>query len=618
MLWMGSLRARFFLSGCMVVLATVASAVFGGAMFTFLGNVVDETLAGTQEVIDVTAGLALALEREDDALLLALAGRESEARAALREERHAFDELYERMLVILPHTEADGGEVARSLKDNTRRYRIHGDTLIGMAGDAEAQSYYHEVVNPSLRLAVSDCALLRESGFRAMSDAGITARDGSRRGTWILALVAVAALVLTMVVALYLARTVVQPISMMTESVDALREGDFERRIPDFGDDEIGRLASGFNRMAEGLLAFRRTNLEEVLRAKETLEATLKALPDGVIVFREDGVIESMNPEASRALGQNVSGGQRSVEDLELPEAVRESVRLSLAGEQVEQGADLTRAVSLGADGGMFLPLVAPIPQMPAGKPGTILVLHDVTEIWRLDELRTELIGITSHELKTPLTTLRMNLLLLSEKAESLTERQRDILATAAQGCKELTNTVDMLLDLSRIEAGQLRLSRERIDMRGVVHQVLEPLRGRFDEVGIELALVGMETPVFVRGDANRLCIVLSNLITNALKYTPTGGNVTVRLASQGGFAELTVSDTGRGIAPEWRHRVFEKFFRVEHQTPQRSETTHGAGIGLYLCRQIVDSHGGSIHCEPTLEGGATFRVLLPAIPPSK
>jgi NtrC-family two-component system sensor histidine kinase KinB len=247
-----------------------------------------------------------------------------------------------------------------------------------------------------------------------------------------------------------------------------------------------------------------------------------------------------------------------------------------------------------------------------------VLVLQDVTDLARLDELRSELVGVASHELKTPLTSVRMNLLLLGEGTADLNSRQQEILATAITGCEELGATIEELLDLTRIEAGQLRIAQDRIDFLEVIDHTLAKLRSRFDDARITLQVFQECSSALVRGDGARLGIVLANLLTNALKYTPRNGRVTIHLWSQADGAKenlnISVTDTGPGVPTEYRERVFEKFFRVEHQRSGDGQV-RGTGIGLYLCREIIEAHKGKIWCNEGENGiGACFTFVLERI----
>jgi NtrC-family two-component system sensor histidine kinase KinB len=214
-----------------------------------------------------------------------------------------------------------------------------------------------------------------------------------------------------------------------------------------------------------------------------------------------------------------------------------------------------------------------------------------------------------------------MNLLLLQEKPDNLTTRQREILGVAVAGGEELAATIDELLDLTRIEAGQLQLAKQRVDLNPLVEQVVRTLGPRFQDAEVGLRVVSEAPAAMTQGDPARLKIVLVNLLTNALKYTPRGGDVTVRLASRQNAAvpgkpsmQITVTDTGAGIPPELRERVFEKFYRVEDHRPNGPKGVRGTGIGLYLCRVIVEAHGGTIACAAGDNGrGTRIAINLPA-----
>jgi NtrC-family two-component system sensor histidine kinase KinB len=608
---MRSLRARFVAASLVILVATLVTGLWGAIMFVRLGAVVDRTLADRQSMIDLTARMATALEREDDALLVAVAGDARRARSELSAERHAFDEAFEQFSALAP---ADELAIASELHGDVTTYREHGDALLAAIDGVSAQvarDRYHAEVNPALRRAVTAVGSLRERSFRGMKDAGVAARDEASRGTRIVGLVSFIAVGVAMIVALVLARSVLRPIRALTSSVEAMRRGDFGTRVARGAPDEVGRLTDGFNRMAESLAAFQSSNLGEVIRAKETLEATIGALPDPVIVIDPAGLVASMNPLAREVLGKT-NGGDVVVEEGEsysrLPKSAADQISAALEG-TAPRRPDLADAFIVeNGERRTFLPTAVPIP-FADGPAGAVATLHDVTEFVRVDTLRSELIAVASHELKTPLTTLRLNLLLLGEEARRLSPRHAEILAMAVQGCEELSRTIERLLDLTRIEAGRLHLAMERVELARVVDEVVTSLQPRAAES--ELAIDVTTTDAYVRGDPTRLGVVVSNLLTNAIKYTPSGGRVTVVLSRASGDVELAVTDTGPGVPADLRERVFEKFFRVAHVRPGDGTEPAGAGIGLYVCRQIVEAHGGAIRCED-VAAGARFVVTIP------
>jgi len=458
--------------------------------------------------------------------------------------------------------------------------------------------------------------------FRAMTQAGIAAEGQARWAMWVVAGIAVGALLLSSCIAVVLTRRVVGPISLLTQEADALGAGDFERRVDIRSPDELGRLAAGFNRMAEALAEIQRLNVAQVLEAKGMLEATLEAIPDAVLLFDAQEQVISANQAARTVLGLPDQDTSTPLVRLAVSQTCTQAVREALAGiHPPAPSADLRDAFSLTVNGTpvKLLPVVIPVPHFVEQGHGAVLVLYDVTAFAKLDELRMELIAVASHELKTPLTPLTMNLLMLREEGAALPERQRLMLASALAAADELGKTIDELLDLTRADAGQLRLSIERLDLCRLVDEAVRQCGLRFEESGVKLEVRKEIHSAFCQGDAVRLLLVLNNVLANALKYSPPGGIVRVVVSRQntvsGGRSVLhcAVTDAGPGVPVEFRERVFEKFFRVEHHRQVDAKERKGTGIGLYLCKHIITAHGGHIWCDAGEHGvGTCIAITLP------
>jgi NtrC-family two-component system sensor histidine kinase KinB len=618
------MQTRFILAGALLVLTTVLSSLWSAWTFARLSTVVGDTLRDSQAAIDVTTALAGSLEREDDALLLALSGNVDAARKQLAAEQQRGEEQYRRLLAVLREDEPEELRLARRLRQELDQYRQAGSDLLGIAADPAALKRYHKEVNPLLRQAVSTCAGIREGSFKQMQRAGIRARDEAGQATWVVIAVSVAAVLLASIVAAWLARSILAPVRELTASVDALRQGNFDRRVQIGSIDELGQLAAGFNRMAESLAEYRTSSLGELLAAKMTLEATLNALPDAVFVIAPDGELVAVNPPGKAVLDARRAGSASRLQELPLLPEHREAVSLALAGQRSNRPRtdfQHTLPVMLGGRPHRLFLTAIPIPEFLPHRNGAVVILDDVTEFARLDELRSELIGIASHELKTPLTTLRMNLLLLGEKADNLTPRQREILAAAVAGCEEFGSTIDELLDVTRIEAGQLRLNLAPVNVCAVIDRALARLRPRFEDARVHVHLDCGDLGAMVQADADRLGLVFTNLLTNALKYAPADSTVAIRVASgqnagvrEPRLLQIAVTDAGPGIPADFRERVFEKFFRVEDHLGHDPTGLRGTGIGLYLCREIIKAHGGAITCEPGDAGvGTRIAITLPS-----
>jgi NtrC-family two-component system sensor histidine kinase KinB len=615
-----SLHTRFLLSGCLIVLTTIACSALAVWTLYRMSQGMHETLLDSQRTIEAIATLSRVLEREDDAVLLAISGRFSAAREELGRQRAQLDGVFTSLWPRL--LEPGERELAEQFKRHVAEFRQLGEQVVLADSTAGLFDLYHDWVNPALRRAVAAAAALREMHFRSMTQAGIEVEGLAWRAMWVVAGIAVGALLLSSCIAVTLTRRVVGPIYLLTQAADAIGAGDFERRVDIRSPDELGRLAAGFNRMAAALAEIQRINVGQVLEVKGMLEATLEAVPDAVILFDPKERVISANQAAREVLSLPARDAAMPLAQLPVLRPCAQAVQEALRGIRSPMpSADLRAAFTLAVNGSQvkLLPVVIPVPHFVEQGHGAVLMLYDVTAFAQLDELRMELIAVASHELKTPLTPLRMNLLMLREEWSGLDARPRLLLDSALSAVDELRKTIDELLDLTRVDAGQLRLSTERLDLCRLVDEAVRQLGPRFEASGVRLEVQQEVRSAFCQGDAARLLMVLNNVLANALKYSPTRGVVRVAVSRQnagvedGAVLHLAVMDAGPGVPAEFREHVFEKFFRVEHHRRVDTKDRKGTGIGLYLCKHIITAHGGTIWCDAGVNGvGTRLAITLP------
>ena len=253
-----------------------------------------------------------------------------------------------------------------------------------------------------------------------------------------------------------------------------------------------------------------------------------------------------------------------------------------------------------------LLPRATPLYSEEGGVAGATIVLQDVTRLMRFDELKSDLVATVGHELRAPLASLRMAIHVLAEEAVGpLGEKQADLVHTARADCERLQGIVDDLMDLSRIEAGRIPLSIQRVDAGGLLAGSAAALRTAADASGLELSVSPPDPPVDVEADPDRAGIVLGNLLSNAIRHTPRGGRIELGARALGDAVRFEVRDTGAGIAPEHLGRVFDKFFQVP------GGPAEGVGLGLFVSREIVLAHGGDMGVESEPERGSTFWFTL-------
>lgn len=441
-------------------------------------------------------------------------------------------------------------------------------------------------------LAAHDAADVQRAEAKAQR---LTARTTAVFGAGI-----AVAVLLALVFGWALGRALLEPIRQLTASAAALGEGNLDRDVPVTSRDELGELARTFNTMAARLRTYRDALAAKALRAQRAMEATLTSAPDPLWLVARDGKTEVANPAAATlATGPEFAGG--------LPEALRGPLQEVLATGSHYLPTDYQKVVTLG--GRHYLPRILAIGDPLADFRGAAVVLQDVTKFRLLDDAKTNLVGTVSHELKTPLTSLRLAVyLLLEAPPEALTPTQRELLEQARVDADRLLRILDTLLDLSRIEAGVAAPNLEAVPVNSLLDGVAQEARVVLATSGHQLHVVDDLGTAAVLADPVGIRHVFMNLLTNAAKYGPPGSEIVLYAQrADEGFFRFGVRDSGPGIADEHRQRIFEKFYRVPGQTAK------GTGLGLAVCREIVVAHGGSIACASAPGVGSDFYFLLPA-----
>jgi signal transduction histidine kinase len=215
-----------------------------------------------------------------------------------------------------------------------------------------------------------------------------------------------------------------------------------------------------------------------------------------------------------------------------------------------------------------------------------------------------------SHELRTPLTSINMAIDILSQEVLGLVnERQRDMLSTAKDDCERLTKLVRELLDLSRLESGKYEMKRETVNLRTLVEEALKPLRLQFREKGIQVETDISPTTPDVPGDQQQLSWVMTNLVSNALRYTPENGKVIIHSEIENDSVRISVADSGRGIPADAIEMIFDKFVQVKQATDSMPGSV---GLGLAIAKEVVEAHGGKIWVESIVGKGSTFHFTIP------
>ena len=415
----------------------------------------------------------------------------------------------------------------------------------------------------------------------------------------------VTALVVGLASVLFMARWLSRPLEEIERNAAALAAGDLEGHIHADGPLEVRRLADTLNSMSREL----GTRLESTRRARTEIETILASMAEGVVAVDAKERVLLMNQAAAELLGlpAPLAAGAALWESLRFPDLER-ALRGVLAG----QGSWSGDAASPLAGGRMLGLSVAPVsPSDERGAStfsGAVALLSDVTAIRRLEQVRIDFVANVSHELRTPLAAVMGALETLADPEQDPESRVR-FLDIANRNAARLQAIVSDLLDLSSIEAEGDRMPLEPMRVDSPLRTAASALIGAAESKGVRLELPpAFPAPILVNGNTQRLEQVFTNLLENAIKYTPRGGKVTARVRISGRDVHVDIEDSGIGIPPSSLPRVFERFYRVDRS---RSRDMGGTGLGLAIVKHVLRAHGGQVSVRSEEGSGSTFTVTL-------
>jgi NtrC-family two-component system sensor histidine kinase KinB len=599
------LRTRLFLNLLPFVVILLATGVYAIVLFSRLAYRLDQSV--TERYRSVVAV---------QQMMRTLTGIELETWTAswpgnppnpASESRKYFEQ---HLALQLRNTSIPGMRgLNEQLAAKYQAFCVEADSLKGISETADRLRVYKQQITPNL-LAMNN---LLDRILELNQQAILPASAQVRGITWDVTRLMILGMVISLAIvghAFYqLSRSVLRPIQRVTEATRELGEGNLNQVVPDVSRDELGELARAFNKMAAQLQEYRHSTTEEIVRLHRTMETTLGSFPDPIFVLNQQGSIELKNPAAD-VLSRELDPPN------ELPSRLQTLTRKVLQSGEDFLPHSFKEVISYRVGGAekFYLPRILTMRSKENSLFGVAVVLYDVTRFRLLDSAKTHLVGTVSHELKTPLTSVRMVIHILLEKAVgTLSPKQEELLVTARNDTERLLGILDNLLDLARLEEGDAELRREDVAPADLIRVVLEETADQVVARGLKINCALDAGLPLVSVDRTRISHVFTNLVTNAIKHSPPGGEIILRAARSDDHSVLfTVTDEGRGIPTEYQTRIFDRFFRVPGQTKT------GAGLGLSIAREITVAHGGRIGVKSSPGEGASFYVTLKAVDESE
>jgi two-component system, OmpR family, phosphate regulon sensor histidine kinase PhoR len=405
------------------------------------------------------------------------------------------------------------------------------------------------------------------------------------------------AALLVVALAMLISSYTTRPLRSLTRSVQSMSIDDLIDSPSTTTKDEVGQLASAFISLGAQL-----QNQIGALEAERTkLVSVLDQMTDGVLIIDAQGQVQLVNPAAQRIFGVS----ERSALGNSIAEVIRHHQLVELWKLCQETGQSQVTSVDLTSRRMLLQSTAIPLSQ---ALPGSVLmVFQDLTQVRRLENIRRDFVSNISHELRTPLASLKALTETLQESALDDPPAARRFLSRMETEVDSLSLMVQELLELSRIESGKVPLQLEPVGPTGLLTAAVGRLGLQAERAGLQISIQSMEDLPSVLADPRRIEQVVTNLLHNAIKFTPPGGRIELAAEQAGDMIQFSVRDTGAGISTESLPRIFERFYKAD-----QSRTGGGTGLGLAITRHLVEAHGGRVWAESVEGQGATFYFTLP------
>jgi two-component system sensor histidine kinase ResE len=417
----------------------------------------------------------------------------------------------------------------------------------------------------------------------------------------LLLLAVVAAVGISLLAAFGLSRRIAEPLQGMRGLVAEMAAGDFSKRLEVSEPTEIVELARSFNSLADNL----QRTLGELQREQARLRGILASVAEGIIAVDPEGRVTLVNPQAADLLKvsqQQVAGA--TVGELPLPGNV-----IELFSRCLEANRPCGTEFELERPRRRLVIGLAPVRTGEDEGWGAVAVVRDITAERQLDQMRRQFIGDASHEIKTPLTSIGGFAAAIADGTAGTPEERTRSAALIVREVERLTRLVNELLDLSRIESGAVKLELAEVELSELIGDAVEGFSGQAQEKQVRVSVDVPGGLPRVRADADRVYQVVVNLLSNALRFSPPGGEIAIRAQADNGYVRVGVKDAGPGIAADQLGRIWERFHRAD---VSRARQDGGTGLGLAIVRSIVEAHGGKVSAESEPGSGATFSFTLP------
>lgn len=601
-----NLRNKLLFSFLIFIAALVALGAWSALSLRELGGVSRRIISYNYDSVVAAQDMKESLERMDSAALFLLLGDRDRAMAQFNQHRARFDATFSKAAGNI--TEPGETEIIESIRRDRDEYYRRFESFIA-DGEKRRPEDYFQRLEPLFNKTRAELNQLLQLNQQAMVAKSEQAAGVARREFFFTLALAGALVVVGLALGVLLANGIMRPVHELTETAAKIAGGDLTAKARITSRDEIGILAAEFNRMAERIEQLRRSDLGRLVVAQQTTEAAIDSLFEPVLVTDGEGKITRLNRAAESLFGAKAETIGKPIAEVAHDQRIVMAVSEALRARRSVAAESVAAAIPILIDGTeqSFRLRTTPMRDAEGRLLGAVTLLEDITRLREIDQLKSEFVATAAHYLQAPLLNLQMGLhCLITDAAGEMTDKQKDILYACREDGERLERLMRDLTDLSRIESGETAPHLAPVKIEDVIQNAIESFRlaAEARDQSLKTDIAPALPPLNV--DAEQIGRVLDNLLSNAIRNTPRGGEIRITAVQREDYVSVSVADTGRGIPPEYLPRLFNRFISVP------GAQSGGTGLGLAISKRLIEAHGGQISAQSQLGLGATITFTLP------
>lgn len=517
--------------------------------------------------------------------------------------------------------ELDKIEIEKQNFDNFNAFLNFQNNNITEIGEKELTQNLLEDVkvfkeNPENKIALhqirNDLNDIMKLNMDSIQRKSIVAKNSAENGILWISITGFTCFVIAFTLLINLPSDIANPIKDLTESIRQIADKNYSQRLNFETNDEFGNLAKSFNTMAQKLQEYSDSNLDKLMMEKKRIETLIDNMRDPAIGLDENEKILFANEEALKISGLKASDIiGKNASDVALSNDLVRSLLQHLVGGNVEKKQETIKIYADNKES-YFEKQVVPIVILPTGEEekkevGSFIILRNVTAYKELDFAKTNFIAMVSHEFKTPIASMKMSLQLLeNENIGSLNPEQKQLVYSIKDDAKRLLRTTGELLNITQVETGKTQLKIESYYAEDSISEALEATKILAEQKNISIKVNIPENLPKINADREKTTWVISNLLSNAIRYSYENSSVEISTEEKNDFLFIKVKDNGMGISPQYKNKIFDKYFRIPGSEKE------GTGLGLAISKEFIEAQGGSISVESDLGFGSEFSIKLP------